>query len=87
MEPMLQESFLALRRSARNGDHNALKLILEVTQFIAGKGPAVALNINNRNEARAEAAAIQPASSFDSLVRKLDERDSKMASAKDFIDV
>lgn len=87
MEPMLQEGFEALRISARRGDLAAAKLIMEITQFVSAKGPAVSVTMNNRNDARAEAASVAGARNIDDLIRRLDSRETKVASAKDFIDV
>ena len=87
-EPMLQETFLALRKLIRRGDPQAIKLSAEMNQLVAKAGPAIVAQFNNRNETRVESAPdSQTASSLDALIRRLDKRDSKLTSAQEFIDV
>lgn len=88
-EPMLQETFEALRKRIRAGDASAIKMSLEINNMVrAAGGMTVTNNIMQGNFNRAEAnAGGEGRKNFESLVRKLEARPIQTSRMQDFIDV
>jgi hypothetical protein len=86
MEPMLQEVFQATRAGVRRMDPVYVKLAADMLRLVDKQGPAIVAQFNNKNESRVEVPQ-QQSSSIDAMIRMLDQRDQKLSTAKDFIDV
>jgi hypothetical protein len=90
-EGMLVETFKAMRAKIRRGDMAAIKLSAEMHNFVSsGKGGgSVTIFNKNQNIANAEAAAVASANSetLDDMIRRLDEREHKISTHQDFVDV
>ena len=92
-EGMLVETFKALRAKIRRGDTAMIKLAAEMHGFVSsGKGGgSVTIFNKNQNVANSEASAAAAASAnsetLDDMIRRLDEREHKISSHQDFVDV
>jgi hypothetical protein len=81
IEPMLKESFAALRKGIREGNPKFIELSLQVAGLVSGKAPSIINQINNRNNNQNDNRSVVVAEtntkmSFETIARKLDARDA-----------